>query len=103
MSALGQTRTLDNVRVTSGARLRPRRFQRVGLKLVFHMVGESGRSDQVQRRGPMQTNPEQPIEAGKMIHVGVRHETMRNAQELAAAAPVGAVRVQCSKLLSAVS
>jgi hypothetical protein len=54
---------------------------------VFHMVGESGRSDQVQRRGPMQTNPEQPIEAGKMIHVGVRHETMRNAQELAAAAP----------------
>ena len=41
----------------------------------------------------MQTNPEQPIEAGKMIHVGVRHETMRNAQE-----PAGREQGQITKI-----
>jgi len=46
-------------------------------------VREPGRAYQVQRRGPVQTNPQQPIEAGEMVHVGVRNETMRDAQELA--------------------
>jgi hypothetical protein len=50
---------------------------------VFNMVGEPGWADQVQRRCPMQTNPEQSIEAGKMVHVGMRYENMSNAQELA--------------------
>jgi len=37
----------------------------------------------VQRCCPMQTNPEQSVEPGKMIHVGVRHKNMSNAQKLA--------------------
>jgi hypothetical protein len=31
----------------------------------------------------MQTDVEEPIEAGKMIHVGVRYEGIAHAQELA--------------------
>ncbi len=50
---------------------------------MFDTVGEPARADQVQRRCPMQTNPEQPIEAGKMVHVGMRHESMSKAQKLA--------------------
>ena len=30
----------------------------------------------------MQTNPEQSVETGKMVHVGVRHQSMSNAQKL---------------------
>ena len=50
---------------------------------MFNTVGEPGWTDQVQRRRAMQTNPEQPIEAGKVVHVGVRYKSMSNAQELA--------------------
>jgi hypothetical protein len=31
----------------------------------------------------MQANPERPVEAGKMIHVGVEHKRMSNAQSKA--------------------
>jgi hypothetical protein len=44
-------------------------------------VDEPGWADQVQRRCPMQTNPEQSIEAGKMVHM--RYKSMSNTQELA--------------------
>lgn len=50
---------------------------------VFDTVGEPGWADQMQRRSSMQTHPEQPIEAGKVVHVGVRYKSMGNAQELA--------------------
>ena len=50
---------------------------------MFDTVSEPGRADQVQRRCPMQTDPEQPIEASNMVHVRMRHESMSNAQKLA--------------------
>jgi hypothetical protein len=50
---------------------------------VFDMVGEPGWADQVQRRSSMQTNSEQPIEAGKVVHVGMRYKSMSDAQKLA--------------------
>ena len=31
----------------------------------------------------MQTNPEQSVETGKMVHVGMRYKGMSNAQKLA--------------------
>jgi hypothetical protein len=31
----------------------------------------------------MQTHPEQPIEAGKVVHVGMRYKGMSNAHKLA--------------------
>jgi hypothetical protein len=33
------------------------------------MIGKTCWADYVQRCCPMQTDPEQPIEAGKMVHV----------------------------------
>ena len=50
---------------------------------MFDTVGEPGRADQVQRRSSMQTNPEQPIEARKVVHVGMRYKSMSDAQKLA--------------------
>ena len=41
------------------------------------------RADEMQRHCPMQTDAQQPIEPDKMIHVGVRHEDMTDAKELA--------------------
>jgi hypothetical protein len=55
----------------------------VGSELVFDTIGKAYWADQVQRCCPMQTNPEQPVEASKMIHVGVGHKSMSNAQKLA--------------------
>jgi hypothetical protein len=37
----------------------------------------------MQRRGTVQAEPQQPIEACKMIHVGVGNENMTDAHELA--------------------
>ena len=51
--------------------------------LSIFLVGEPGWADQVQRRCPMQTNPQQSIEAGKMVHVGMRYKSMSDAQKLA--------------------
>jgi hypothetical protein len=50
---------------------------------VFNTVGKLGWADQVQRRRAMQTNPEQLIEAGEVVHVGMGYEGMSNAQKLA--------------------
>jgi hypothetical protein len=50
---------------------------------VFNTIGKVYWADQVQRRCPMQTNPEQPVEASKMVHVRMRYETVSNAQKLA--------------------
>ena len=53
------------------------------LELVVDAVAEADRTDEMKRHRPMQTDAEEPIEAGKMIHVGVRYEGMADAQELA--------------------
>jgi hypothetical protein len=53
---------------------------------VFNTVGKLGWADQVLRRRAMQTNPEQPIEAGEVVHVGMGYKGMSNAQKLARAA-----------------
>src|SRR5262249_16469749 len=37
----------------------------------------------MQRCCPMQTNPEQSVETGKMVHVGMRYKGMSDAQKLA--------------------
>jgi hypothetical protein len=50
---------------------------------VFDTIGKACWADQVQRRCPMQANPEQPIEAGEMVHVGMRYKGMSKAQKLA--------------------
>jgi hypothetical protein len=47
---------------------------------VIDSVGEASRTDEMQRHSPMQ---KEPVEARKMIDVGVRHEGMADAQELA--------------------
>ena len=53
------------------------------LELVVDAVAEADGTDEMKRQRPMQTDTEEPIEAGKMIHVGVRYEGMAHAQELA--------------------
>ena len=50
---------------------------------MFDPVGEFSRTDEMQRRRPMQTDAQEPVETGKMIHVGVRYEGVTDAQELA--------------------
>src|SRR5262245_21246919 len=52
------------------------KIERVSSDLVFDTVGEPRWADQVQRRCPMQANPEQPIDAGKMVHLGMRYKSM---------------------------
>ena len=47
------------------------------------LVDEAGRTNEVKGGGPVQADPQQAIEARKMIHVGVGHENMGEAQELA--------------------
>ena len=64
-------------------RLFIQKIKRVGSKFMFDSVGEPGWADQPQRRCPMQTNPEQPVEASKMVHVRMRYKSMCNAQKLA--------------------
>jgi hypothetical protein len=59
-----------------------KQIQRIGPKLVLDTVGKSRRTDEVQRHGPMQTNAQDPVEAGEMIHVSMRHKGMADAQEL---------------------
>jgi hypothetical protein len=59
------------------------KIQCICLQLVVDPVAERGRTDEMKRHRPMQTDAQEPIEAGKMIHVGVRHESMAHAQKLA--------------------
>jgi hypothetical protein len=55
----------------------------IGFQFVLHLIEETGRTGQMQRRGTVQAEPQQAIEAGKMIHVGVGNENMTDAHELA--------------------
>ena len=50
---------------------------------MFNTIGKAFWANQVEWGFTMQTNPEQPIEPGKMVHMRMRYETMSNAQELA--------------------
>ena len=59
-----------------------KQIQRIGAKLVLDTVGEAGRTDEMQRHSPVQTDAQEPVEAGKVIHVSVRHKGMADAQEL---------------------
>jgi hypothetical protein len=58
-------------------------IQRIGPKLMLDTVGKAGRTDEMQRHSPIQTDAQEPVEAGKVIHVSVRHKGMADAQELA--------------------
>ena len=55
----------------------------IAAELVGHPLDEAGRTDEVKRGGAMQADPQQAIEAGEMIHVGVGHEHVGETQELA--------------------
>jgi hypothetical protein len=50
---------------------------------VLHLIEETARTGQMQRCGTVQTEAQQAIEAGKMIHVGVGNKNMTDAHELA--------------------
>ena len=50
---------------------------------MFDPVSEFSRPDEVQRRRPMQTDPQEPIETGKMIHMSMQYERMGDTEELA--------------------
>jgi hypothetical protein len=65
------------------ARIFTEKVQCIGFELVLDAVGKPRRADEMQRHCPMQTDAQQPIEPDKMIHVGVRHEDMTDAKELA--------------------
>ena len=60
-----------------------KKIQCICLELVVDAIAEADGADELKRQSPMQTDAEEPIEAGKMIHVGVRYEGMAHAQELA--------------------
>jgi hypothetical protein len=50
---------------------------------VLDAFGEAGGTDQMQRRVPIETDAQQPIEAREMVHVGMGDESVAHAQELA--------------------
>jgi hypothetical protein len=60
-----------------------KKIQCICLKLVVDAVAEADGTDEMKRSRSMQTDAEEPIEAGNMIHVGVRYEGIAHAQELA--------------------
>jgi hypothetical protein len=64
-------------------RLRIEKIPIIGFQFVLHLIEETARTGQMQRRGTVQAEPQQAIEAGKMIHVGVGNENMTDAHELA--------------------
>jgi hypothetical protein len=49
---------------------------------VLDTLGEVGRTDEMQRHSPMQTDAQEPVEAGKVIQVSVRHKGIADAQEV---------------------
>src|SRR5207244_2470415 len=52
-------------------------------KLVPDSFGEAAGADQMKRLGSIETDAQQPIEAGEMVHVGMGYESVAHAQELA--------------------
>jgi hypothetical protein len=65
------------------ARMFVKKIQCICFELVVDAVTETDGTDEMKRQCPMQTDAEEPIEAGKMMHVGLRYEGMAHAQELA--------------------
>ena len=59
------------------------KVQCVGFELVFDTVGKASRTNEMKRRGPMQADAQESIEASKVIHVSVRNKGMADAQEVA--------------------
>src|SRR5262249_56308029 len=55
----------------------------IGSQFVLHLIEKSGRADEVKGGGSVEAQPQQAIETRKMIHGGVRNESMPDAQELA--------------------
>jgi hypothetical protein len=47
------------------------------------LIEETRRTREVKRSEAVEAQPQQPIEAGKMIHMRVGNESMRDAQEFA--------------------
>ena len=45
-----------------------KQIQSIGAKLVLDAVGEAGRTDEMQRHSPIQTDAQEPVEASKVIH-----------------------------------
>jgi hypothetical protein len=50
---------------------------------MLDLVGEARRPHEVKRLRAMQAEPQQPVEAGNVVHVGVRHEHMAHPHQLA--------------------
>src|SRR4051812_10497509 len=64
-------------------RMLAEQVQGVALELVLYPVNEAVRTDNVQRHRPIETDTQEPVEAGEMVHMGVGYECMANTQELA--------------------
>src|SRR5262245_37333819 len=64
-------------------RLRIEKIPIIGFQFVFDLIEETARTGQMQRRGTVQADPQQAIEASKMIHVSMGNENMTDAHELA--------------------
>src|SRR4051794_7495840 len=54
-----------------------------GSELVLDPLDEPERPDETKRLGTVKADPQQPVEAGEMIHVGVRDEGVAHAQDFA--------------------
>jgi hypothetical protein len=52
-------------------------------ELVFHLVDEPLRPVQRERSIPAEAGPQQAVETHEVVHVGVRHEHVAGAQQLA--------------------
>ena len=55
------------------------KVQRVSFELVFDTVGKAGRTNEMERHGPMQADAQKSVKAGKVIHVSVRDKGMADA------------------------
>src|SRR5262249_43976027 len=55
----------------------------IGSQFVLHLIEKAGRTDEMKGGGSVEAQPQQAIETREMMHVGVRNERMRDAQELA--------------------
>lgn len=63
-------------------------------ELVLHPVDEAGRAVQPQALMAPQAHAQQPVEAGEMVHVGVRHEHIAEAQDLLRHQPADVTEVE---------
>jgi hypothetical protein len=49
---------------------------------VLEVIDETRRAEEVERAAPMQAQAQQAVEAGEVVHVGVRDERVAHLQEL---------------------